>query len=253
MFVNTNKLKSEIDLKNYIANKLGQGIVRVDITDDQYSAIINDTIQRFYEEIQDGVEEQTLIINIPKSTGMTGINEITLDDTIMSISEMYYADGAPSTNSSIDPFNANYIMADIYRHSINTASTSGTMSLVYVAKTYFEELANMFNRDIAYDFNTFTKKLNINQSLKNDIVLACTVYKAISSTNLYSHQFVKRYSVALAKEQWGTNMLKYNGAVLLGGMEMNGQFYIDSAEKDMEKIEEDIWSKWNEPLGIYVG
>jgi len=251
MFIDTNTLQSELDLKNYINNKLGQGIVNVDITDDQYAQIINDTIQRFYEELQDGIEEQTLIINIPKND--KPLSEVILTDDIMGITDVYYADGNPSKNDSIDPFNANYIMADIYRHSLNTASTNSTMSLVYIAKTYFETLSTLFNRNVAYNYNPFSKKLSINQTLNNNIIMACIVFKAIDSTKIYSHQFVKRYSVALAKYQWGTNMMKYSGAVLLGGMELNGQFYIDSAERDLEKIEEDIWSKWNTPLGIFVG
>ena len=81
-------------------------------------------------------------------------------------------------------------------------------------------------------------------------------YKQIdyeNSENIYNNEWLKRYSCALIKQQWGSNLKKFTGVQLPGGVEMNGQVIWDEATQELDKLDEEFISTYQEPLGIYTG
>ena len=51
---------------------------------------------------------------------------------------------------------------------------------------------------------------------------------------------LKRYATALIKKQWGSNLSKFNGVQLLGGVEMNGEQIYTQAQEEIERLEQYI-------------
>ena len=64
---------------------------------------------------------------------------------------------------------------------------------------------------------------------------------------------LQRYATALIKQQWGTNMKKYQGVQLIGGVEMNGQTIFDEAVQEIEKLEEQMRSIYELPAMFITG
>jgi hypothetical protein len=64
--------------------------------------------------------------------------------------------------------------------------------------------------------------------------------------SLWNHKFLKQYSTALIKKQWGQNMSKFEGMQLPGGVTISGRQIYDDAVNEIEQImvkfreEEDI-------------
>jgi len=64
--------------------------------------------------------------------------------------------------------------------------------------------------------------------------------------SLWNHKFLKQYSIALLKKQWGQNMSKFEGMQLPGGVTISGRQIYDDAVAEIEQImikfreEEDI-------------
>ena len=239
-------VNSREDLEHYMLRRLGQGVVTVEITTDQINDIIDDTLQRFSEEVEDGIEQKVLIQVIPEGT-----QEIILDDNIMGIESVFYSTGRHKSTSSVEPFSVNAYMSDIYKNLYNT---DGSVTTSFITKTYFEQLNNMFSPELSFSFNHQTKKLSITQDMTHNSILAMVVYVNITDNpKIWDHRLIKDLTVANAWGQWGTNTSKYNDAVIVGGMTINSDGMLSRSDQMMDKIEEDIRDKYNVPLGIFIG
>jgi hypothetical protein len=78
-------------------------------------------------------------------------------------------------------------------------------------------------------FNQHKNRLYIDMDWKVDInageyiIIEC--YRKLdpeSFTDIYNDIYLKRYLTALFKRQWGSNLSKFNGVVMLGGVTLNG-------------------------------
>ena len=59
--------------------------------------------------------------------------------------------------------------------------------------------------------------------------------------------FLKKYTAALIKRQWGENLKKFEGVQLPGGLTLNGKTIYDEAVEEINKIEEEMNMKWELP------
>ena len=57
----------------------------------------------------------------------------------------------------------------------------------------------------------------------------------------------------MIKQQWGLNMMKFIGVELPGGITLNGQEMYNEATTEIERIENDIQSKYELPHSFFVG
>ena len=72
-------------------------------------------------------------------------------------------------------------------------------------------------------------------------------------TRVWNDHFLKKYTTALLKKQWGQNLLKFQGVKLPGGIELNGRQIYDDGEKDLEKIMEKMSNTWELPPLDMIG
>ena len=64
---------------------------------------------------------------------------------------------------------------------------------------------------------------------------------------------VKRYTTALFKKQWGANLSKFDGVVMLGGVKLNGEKIFTDAQTDIEKLEKEIRDSFEIAPAFMVG
>ena len=61
-------------------------------------------------------------------------------------------------------------------------------------------------------------------------------------TDVYNDIWLKKYTTALVKKQWGANLSKFAGVAMIGGVTLNGEQIYTQALADIEKLEEEIKS-----------
>jgi hypothetical protein len=64
---------------------------------------------------------------------------------------------------------------------------------------------------------------------------------------------LKKYTAELIKQQWGSNMMKFGGIELPGGITLNGIDVFNEASAQVDRIENDISSKFELPPQFFVG
>ena len=65
--------------------------------------------------------------------------------------------------------------------------------------------------------------------------------------------WVKEYTTALIKQQWGANLIKFEGLQLPGGGVLNGRQIFDDATTDIDKLRETIRMEHEMPPDFFVG
>jgi hypothetical protein len=61
-----------------------------------------------------------------------------------------------------------------------------------------------------------------------------------SFPNVYNDIWLKRYVTAQIKRQWGSNLSKFNGVTMIGGVTLNGEKLFTDAQTEIEKLEKEI-------------
>ena len=92
-------------------------------------------------------------------------------------------------------------------------------------------------------YNQHDNRLYIDMDWKNDlmvgeyVVIEC--YRKLDPntyTDVFNDIYLKRYTTALFKKQWGANLSKFNGVAMVGGVTLNGQQIYSEAITDVDKF-----------------
>jgi hypothetical protein len=114
--------------------------------------------------------------------------------------------------------------------------------------------------EIPFDFNKKTKRVNIQMDWNgrldvNDYIVfeAFRIVDPEVYSKVYSDQWLKEYTTALFKMQWGNNLTKYGNYTLPGGLVVNGEKIYNDALLEVEKLEEKLRDTYESPASMLVG
>jgi hypothetical protein len=72
-------------------------------------------------------------------------------------------------------------------------------------------------------------------------------------TDIFDDLYLKRYTTALIKRQWGQNLSKFSGTAMLGGVTLDGKELFSTALADQQKLEEEIRTTYETPVHMQQG
>lgn len=70
---------------------------------------------------------------------------------------------------------------------------------------------------------------------------------------VYNDRWLKEYYKYMIKMQWGQNLSKYSGMTLPGGVQLDGASMMSDAQSELEKLKEQLYTDYSEPLGFFIG
>ena len=262
-------------LIDYCLRRLGYPVLEVNVDDDQIDDLIDDAIQYFQERHFDGVERMLLKHEITKEnketlkTGITtttanstvGIttttftesqNFIQLPDHVLGVERVLKMD-ASTISSGL--FNIKYqiFLNDLYYY--------GALDLMNYAmtKTYLEDLSRIITPDTQLRFNKKNHRLYLDidfGQLSDDTFIIIDGYRLLDPSDapaIYNDFWLKRYATATIKKQWGMNLIKFNGVLLPGGVQLNGRQIYEDALKEIEEIEYSLKTEYEIPPLDLIG
>jgi hypothetical protein len=74
-----------------------------------------------------------------------------------------------------------------------------------------------------------------------------------SYPEVYDDMFLKKYATALIKRQWGSNMSKFSGIQMPGGVTLNGVQIFEEATQEITVIEEQMQKSYELPPQFMIG
>ena len=142
-----------------------------------------------------------------------------------------------------------------YQLFLNDIYYWGSTELLSYAmtRTYMEDLDFLLTTHKQIRFNQRQDRLYIDidwgDVTKGDwFIIDC--YRTVDATDytrVWNDSFLKLYTTALMKKQWGQNLLKFQGVKLPGGVELNGRQIFDDAERELDIIRERMSSTYELP------
>ena len=263
------------ELIDYCLRRLGYPVLEVNVDEDQIEDLIDDAIQYFQERHFDGVERMLLKHEITKEnketlkTGITtttanstvGIttttftesqNFIQLPDHVLGVERVLKMD-ASTISSGL--FNIKYqiFLNDLYYY--------GALDLLNYAmtKTYLEDLSRIITPDTQLRFNKKNHRLYLDidfGQLSDDTFIIIDGYRLLDPSDapaIYNDFWLKRYATAIIKKQWGMNLIKFNGVLLPGGVQLNGRQIYEDALREIEEIEYSLKTEYEIPPLDLIG
>ena len=265
-------------LIDYSLRRLGYPVLEINVDDDQIDDIVDDAIQYFNERHYDGIEraflkhkvttaEKTILegggagITTTTATSSSGVssvgwdenhNFLQLPDHVIGVNQVFKMD-----NSTISSglFNLKYqlFLNDLYYY--------GSLDLLNytMTKRYLEDLSRLITPDVQIRFNKKQHRLYMDIDWKEFtadqyIVLDC--YRAVSPTDfasVYNDFWLKKYVTSLIKKQWGQNLIKFQGVLMPGGVQLNGRQLYDDAMIELEALIQELKTEYEMPPLDMIG
>jgi len=177
-----------------------------------------------------------------------------IDPSIITINRVFQSAFNNATNNI---FNIRYQMAltDFY----GLRSGGAVLQNYTSTMQYLQTMEMILNPEKQVRFNRTTNKLHIDAGSADLyagqflLIEAYFVTDPEKATEIYSDQWLKRYTTAIIKKQWGINLSKYEGIPLPGGVVFNGSKILEDAKADIEKLEEEIEKRFFGGLEFFVG
>jgi hypothetical protein len=271
---------SRAELKDYCLKQLGKPVLEINVDDDQIDNLIDDAIQYFHERHYDGIDRVFLKHKLTPSTkttlaqpgpvgsattspnvvgsGLTsatyveGVNYLPLPDSIIGVNNILKIN---SSTISDGLFNIKYqlFLNDVYYY--------GALDLLNYAmvKTYLEDLDFLLNPHAQIRFNKKNHKLYLDidwQQVGENEYVIIDCYRILDPSDapkLYNDWWLKKYLTALIKKQWGQNMIKFNGVLLPGGVQLNGRQIYEDGVAEVEKMEQQLKDEYELPPLDLIG
>jgi len=242
---------SKATFKEYCLRKLGKPVIEINVDDDQIDDRIDECIRYYWDYHFDGTEKtyyKQAVTDQIKSD-----KYITLPENIIGAIRVFQI-GDPSIRAS-DMFNIRYQIAlnDLYQLT--------TVSLLpyYMAMQHLGTITELLVGQQPIRYNRHTNKLHVDMDwTKIDVgqFLLIEAYEVIDPdtyTNAWGDRWLQEYTTQKIKYQWGSNLTKFTGMVLPGGVQFNGEKILDDAEKAIEKLEQEMISSYSLPVADMIG
>ena len=126
-------------------------------------------------------------------------------------------------------------------------------------KRYINMIQDMFQPEKMIRFNKTTNKLHLDTrstdlTLGNYLIIEAYVkLSSTTFTEIYNDIWLKKYTTALIKRQWGQNMSKFDGVQLPGGVSLRGGEIYAQAAEEIERIEEKLQLEYELPIDFMTG
>ena len=274
------------EFKEYCLRQLGAPVLEINIATEQCEDIIDDAIQFFHERHFDGVAQVYLNYKVTqddidrgKGAGQDGVSGITttsasttingqsiqfdyeensnyleIPPEIIGVTKLWRFDGTNIATNNMFSLKYQLWLNDI-------AFNWGTTELLSYAmtRTYLSDIDFLLNTEKQIRFNQRMDRLYIDidwegMTVGDFFVIDC--WRALDPADyarVWNDSFLKPYTVALMKRQWGQNLLKFTGVKLPGGVELNGRQIYDDAEKDLERIRDRMSETYELPPLDMIG
>ena len=148
-----------------------------------------------------------------------------------------------------------------YQLRLNDLYDLTSTSLIYY-KTVMSHLALLdfeLNGHQRFRFNRLNGRLYLDANWATDFILGDYIivqaYRAMDPTTwskIYNEPWLKHYTTALFKKQWATNIKKFSGIQLPGGVTLDGDKLYDEATTEIKELEDELQNK-SAPLDFFMG
>jgi len=239
------------DFKEYCLRSLGKPVIEINVDDDQVDDRIDQAIRFYWDYHFDGTEKTYYKHQIDANTIST--QSITLPENIIGVVKIFEL-GDP-TSSTGDLFNIKYQIA---LNDMHTLSNIG-LTNYYATMTHLGLVQEMLVGKTPIRYNRHRDILHLDKTKSTMTVgqyLLVEAYEVVDPdvyTDVWADRWLQHYTAQLIKRQWGSNLTKFEGLQLPGGVTFNGNKIYDDADTEIKRLEEEMINNYSLPVSDMLG
>jgi hypothetical protein len=243
-------VNSRESLKQYALRALGAPVIEINVDDDQLEDRLDEALEFWRQYHYDGIERMYFKYQVTQ-TDITN-KYIPVPDLIYGITRVI---PITQTSGSKNMFDMQY---QLRLHDLYDLTS---VSIVYF-KNVMSHIALLdmeLNGPQSYRFNRLQGRLMLdidwNSEVKVGSFIVVEAYRVLDPnefTKVWNEMWLKHYTTALFKKQWGANMKKFGGLQLPGGVTLNGQETYDEGVTEIKDLEDELMNK-SAPLDMFIG
>ena len=243
-------ISSRDDFKEYCLRKLGKPVIEINVDDDQVEDRVDEALKYYWDYHFDGTEKVFYKKQITEED--IANKYITLPQNII---------GAVSIFDIGDFIAVNNIFNIRYQIALNDLYTLTYQSMVpyYMAFQHIQLLEQLLVGKQPIRYNRNTNKLFVDtdwNKLTAGYFLVVEAYSIVDPadyTDVWNDRWLQRYATELIKKQWGSNLTKFVGMQLPGGITFNGEKIYNDAHEALEKLESEMITSYSLPVTDMIG
>jgi len=242
---------SRQQLIDYCLRQLGHPVIEINVDDDQLEDRIDEAFGFYREFHYDAVE--LVYLKAEATANVITQQYFEISDAVVGVTKVF-----PFTNrtTGLNIFDIRYqiLINDLY-------SLMSTDMIYYsMVRQHIEMLNQLLVGQKPIRYNRHMNRLFVDMDWDADIstgdFLIVECYRVLDPdtyTDVYNDRILKKYATALIKKQWGSNLKKFSGVQLPGGVTLNGQVIYEEAVEEIKEIEELTRNTYELPVDMQVG
>lgn len=242
---------TKAEFKAYCLRKLGAPVIEINVDDDQVDDRVDEALRYYWDYHFDGSEKiyyKHLVTDQDREN-----KYITLPENIIGAVRIFPI--ADPIVRSDDLFNIRYQIAlnDLY------TLTSVSMVPYYMLMEHLSLVSEMLVGQQPIRYSRHKDRLYVDMdwgSIAQGEYLLVEAYEVIDPdvyTDVWADRWLQNYTTAKIKYQWGSNLTKFTGMSLPGGVQFNGEKILEDARQEIEKMEQEMISSYSLPVSDMIG
>jgi hypothetical protein len=224
------------EFKDYCLRKIGAPVIEINVSDEQVEDRIDEAISFFRDYHYDGSQLVYLSHQLTEEELDQGY--IDVPSRLLGVTRIFDLSSSISTGAGI--FNVSY---QFVLHNLEDI-TKYDVTNYYMALSHLEFIQEILVGKPLIRYNRHNDKLFID--IRKNILapgsyIVIEAYDIIDETeyqDFWRDRWLQNYAAALIKEQWGSNITKFEGMQLVGGVTFNGQQILNDAREERRTMEE---------------
>lgn len=239
------------EFKSYCLRALGEPVIEVNVADDQVNDRIDEALRYYWDYHFDGSSKtyyKHLVTEQDKTNGY-----ITLPENVMGVVRIFEYGTFRSMASNMFSAEYQFALNDLYEF------TRVTLVPYYMVRTQLSLIEQLLVGQKPIRYNRHTDRLYVdmdwNRMRVGDYLLV-EAYEVIDPdvySDAWSDRWLLEYATQKIKSQWGTNMKKFEGVQLIGGLTFSGQKIYEEAELRIRELEHEMINSYSIPVADVIG
>lgn len=244
------------DLVAHCLRRLGAPVIEVNVDPDQIEDCVDDAIQ-FFQEFHSDASNRMYISHQITADDVTN-KWIPIPASVLTVIRLLPFDQS-SLGVGSGMFSVKYQMA--MSDLLFTNGFIGDLAYWEQFGQFLTTLDMVLTGVPLISTSRYDRKLHIhgewwdNELKVGDWVVmeAYVLLQPEDAPGIYNNKFIKNYLTALIKQRWGSNMSKFDGVQLPGGVTISGQRIYDEATTELKSLEEQMRMEYELPPDFFVG
>lgn len=239
------------EFKKYCLRELGAPVIEINVDEDQVQDRIDDALDYYRDFHYDGTEHDYYKHVVTQDD--IDNKYITLPEEVIGVVGVLPV----GTGLNADAlFNLRYhiTLNEIFNWA-HGQFANYTMTMERIAL-----MQEIFTGKQLVRFNRHTDRLYIDMDWDSKtepgeyIIVQC--YRALDPntySDMWADRWLRKYATQLIKRQWGTNLKKFTGMQLPGGVTFNGEEIYREADEEIKRLEEEMITTYSLPTFDMIG